>query len=79
MQIAISDFGISKLQGTWSTATATTNASVGGTPQYQAPEQYVDDAVCCVYTCRRLIDLFLIAGTIQARRLRAVGGFKIQK
>ena len=39
-QIAISDFGISKLQGTWSTATAATQSNVGGTPQYQAPEQY---------------------------------------
>jgi hypothetical protein len=44
-QIAISDFGISKLQGTW-TATAIKTAwsnsvsRVGGTPQYQSPEQY---------------------------------------
>ena len=26
-------------------------------------KQYVFDVVCCVYTCRRLIDLTLIAGT----------------
>lgn len=45
-QIAITDFGISKLQGTM-TNTTTTRASeqasvgvAGGTPQYQSPEQY---------------------------------------
>ena len=29
-------------------------------------DAYVDDAVCFVYTCRRLIDLSLIAGTTSA-------------
>ena len=33
---------------------------------------YVVDGVCCVYTCRRLIDLFLIAGTWNGRWRRAL-------
>ena len=31
---------------------------------FMALPVYVFDAVCCVYTCRRLIDLSLIAGTL---------------
>ena len=34
--------------------------------------QYVFDAVCCVYTCRRLIDLSLVAGTLPSRTSRGV-------
>ena len=32
----------------------------------QPCQRYALDAVCCVYTCRRLIDLSLIAGTYSA-------------
>lgn len=50
-QIAISDFGISKLQGTLTNTVTTSTAAeqsgvgaVGGTPQFQAPEQYDPEA-----------------------------------
>ena len=39
-------------------------------PQQWNPQAYVDDAVCFVYTCRRLIDLSLVAGTMERRQLR---------
>ena len=35
-------------------------------PRGNAVNRYVLDAVCCAYTCRRLIDLSLIAGTHRA-------------
>ena len=37
------------------------------------PNQYVLDAVWCVYTCRRLIDLCLIAGTGEIPQVKLIG------
>ena len=44
------------------------SASPGGGADHPNANPYVLDAVCFVYTCRRLIDLSLIAGTQSSAR-----------